>query len=228
MLKNFLPKIDPHSLCDLIGLCTVRMKDNKPYCGVKQLDWSQHEIPLDEIVLMDTYKDKPIKRTYSSGCVFISDDLCKVFLLTVSKKDNIQHQFTGWSPLETDLQDVYINDQGTIKLHIEKIEDNAILRTYKRTGVEVISLYNDIPLVDRALIENKDDDGQYFWRLVLLMHFVVKEYQGIPAYTWEEYTVGSHRYNIQELHTQKNLAPNVIIITHKAIDIIRNHQERRN
>lgn len=224
MQKNFLPKIDPHSLCDSMRLCTVRMKNDQSYCWVKQLDWCQYEIPLDEIVLEDKYKDKQIKRTYSSGCVFISDDHQRVFLLTVSNKDTIQHQFTWWSPKEKDLQDVYINHQGSIKLHIEKIEDNAILRTYKRTGVEVISLYNTVPLVDRVLLENKDDNGEHFRRLVLLMHFVVKEYHGVLTHTGAEYTIDSHRYDIQKLDTQTNLAANVIVIVQKAIDILREHQ----
>lgn len=224
MIKNFLPKIDPTKLCNAMDLCTIRKKENKDYCGVKKLDGSQYEIPLEEVVWADSYEGKPIVRTYSSGCVFINEDLNKVFLVTVSKKSNIQHQFTGWSPIEENLQDIYIEDKWIIKLRIDKIEDNAILRTWRRTWVEATELYNDIPLVDRALMENQDDDGLIFWRLVLLMHFVVKKYHGVLNYIPVEQVIDWKRYPIDTLDQQTHLAPNVSLIVHKALEVIQDHK----
>lgn len=220
--KNFLPKILPHTLCEVMGLCTVRMKNNKPFCGVKRLDGSQYEIPLEDVANQDSYDNKKIVRSYSSGCVFIDTHENTVYLLCTKKKENIQYQFTWWSPSETDLQDVYINDNWTVKLRLDKIHDNAILRTVKRTWAEVIECYNNSPLVDRALIENKDDEGIVFRRLVLLMHFVVKDYKWEVWYTQEEYVVWWKWFNITTLAQESNLAPNAVIITLKAIEIINN------
>jgi hypothetical protein len=152
--------------------------------------------------------------------VFIEDN--KTYLVATERKWNIQHQYTWWSPSETDLQDVYINDNWIIKLRLDKIYDNAILRTFRRTWTEVIDCYNESPLVDRALIENKDDEGSVFRRLVLLMHFVVKNYKWEVWHTQEEYVVWWKWFDISTLEQEANLAPNAIIITLKAIEIINN------
>lgn len=220
--KNFLPKIQPNTLCEIMGLCTVRMKDDKPFCGVKRLNGSQYEIPLEDVANQDNYENQKIIRSYSSGCVFINNERNEVYLLCTKKKENIQYQFTWWSPSETDLQGVYINDNRIVKLRLDKIYDNAILRTFKRTWAEVIECYNNSPLVDRALIENKDDEGTIFRRLVLLMHFVVKEYTWEVWYTQQEYVVWWKWFDISTLQEEANLAPNAIIITLKAKEIINN------
>ncbi|HMY80519.1 MAG TPA: hypothetical protein PLW93_00020 [Candidatus Absconditabacterales bacterium] len=218
--KNYLPKINPHQLCEAMNLCTVRMRDDQPRCGVKKIDGTQYEIPLLDVANADTYENLPIRRTYASGCVFLDADRTHVWLLTTKRKDNIQHQFTGGAPKEPELQDVYRNDEGTIKLTIDTIYDNAILRTYKKTGAEVTDTYNDSPLVDRALIENQDDEtGEHFWRLVLLMHFVVKSYTGELGRKPEEYVVGGQRYEIATLSQQSHLAPNAVVITNKALEL---------
>lgn len=197
-------------------------KDDKPFCGVKRLNGSQYEIPLEDVANQDTYENQKIIRSYSSGCVFINIEENKVYLLCTKKKDNIQYQYTWWSPMEKDLQDVYINDNWIVKLRLDKIYDNAILRTFKRTWAEVIECYNNSPLVDRALIENKDDEGTIFRRLVLLMHFVVKEYTWEVWYTQQEYVVWWKWFDISTLQQEANLAPNAIIITLKAKEIINN------
>lgn len=66
---------------------------------------------------------------------------------------------------------------GQIQFHLGKIEENAIIRTKSRTGVDVISYWNDLPLVDWALMENTDENGTVYWRLVCLLHYIVKSYK---------------------------------------------------
>jgi hypothetical protein len=42
------------------------MKDDKPFCGVKRLDGSQYEIPLEDVANENIYEEKVIVRSYAS------------------------------------------------------------------------------------------------------------------------------------------------------------------
>lgn len=80
---------------------------------------------------------------------------------------------------------------------------------------------NEIPLVDWILMENRDENGADFWKLVCLMHFVVKEYEGILGYkNGVEYTVGGDWYSIDALPTTPNVAPNAYIVAKKAQELV--------
>lgn len=108
-----------------------------------------------------------------------------------------------------------------MKVHLEKVEDNALIRTNKRTGVIVTDTYNTIPLVDWALMENEDETGNTYWNLVCLMHFVVKTYEGqLGANVGTEDVIGADWYSIDDLLDIPFVAPNAYIVTKKAQEII--------
>ena len=118
-------------------------------------------------------------------------------------------------------KEVFYLVDGTMKIHLEKVEDNAIIRTYNRTGVKVTDVWNEIPLVDCVLMENRDETGADFWKLVCLMHFVVKEYEWILGHKdGVEYVTGGNWYEIDNLPNTKNVAPNAYIVASKAREII--------
>ncbi len=201
--SSVIPKVNPLDLCEAWKLCSVREKNNEYLVAVKRMDGSISEIPLKDVVDADKYEGFPIVRTYSSGHVFLDEDCDKVFLVTVEKNGKTQHQFTWGSPTEKEFSDIIYKDKkdkdGKIKVNITKVEDNALQRTLNRTWVEVIEPYNDQPLVDWVLMEQKDDSGETFWRMVLLMHF----------------------YVINELPNIPHIAANAHIVTEKARDLIR-------
>lgn len=222
--SSAIPKVNPSDLCEAWKLCSVREKNNEYLVAVKRRDGTISEIPLKEVVDADTYEDSPIVRTYSSGHVFLAKDCDEVFLVTVDKNGKIQHQFTWGSPSEKEFSDIIYKDKndknGKIKVNITKVEDNAIQRTLNRTWVEVIEPYNDQPLVDRVLMEQEDESGKTFWRMVLLMHFVVKSYTWELGYTGAEHTVGGKWYAIDELPTIPHIAANAHIVTQKARELV--------
>jgi hypothetical protein len=118
-------------------------------------------------------------------------------------------------------KEVFYMVDGVIKVQLDKVEENAEIRTYNRTGAKVIDAWNEIPLVDWVLMENRDETGT--WKLVCLMHFVVKSYEGILSYQdGIEYVVGGDWYQIDNLQNTKNVAPNVYIVANKAREFIRN------
>ena len=225
-MHNYLPKIDPSTLCSALSLCSVRMSWDVVMVAVKAADQSITEIPLNDIANSDTYQWLPIVRTYSSGHVFIDPSQTQVYLISVHKYEKTQHQFTGWPPLEPGLQDVVVMDGDTIKFNIMKIEDNAVLRTYTRTGVEVTESYNEIPTVDWILSYIDDTKtGEKYWRLILLMHFVVKSYTGKLVednlhHEVDRTTIIQKKWRDIEDLTDPLIAPNCPIVTHKALEIL--------
>ena len=221
LLTASIPKLDPKQLCDAWKLCSVREKNWEYMVWVKYLDWSQAQISLRDIVDADKYLWLQIIRTYSSWHVFLNEDCNKVYLLTTEKNWIQQAQFTGWSPLEEIYSEiVYNSSEWKTKVDIYKVEDNAIQRTLIRTWVEVTDVYNEMPLVDRVLIERIDDIGEKYWRLVLLMHRVVKDYIGTLWYLRKEQVIDGKRYPIDDLPNLPNIAANAYIVSNKARGII--------
>lgn len=174
MQNSYIPQIQPENLCEALKLCSVRKHDEEYFVGKKDQSGNITEIPFSDIANSNTYEGKPLIRTYSSGHVFLDETREKVWLITTEKDGKIQHQFTGGSPMEDINKEVFYTVDGTIKVHLDKVEDNAIIRTLNRTGAKVTEPWNEIPLVDWVLMEGRDENGADFWKLVCLMHYVVK------------------------------------------------------
>ncbi len=223
-MQDILPKIDPKQLCEVLQLCSLRRQNDINMLVIKKLDKTSYETPLSEIANENIYMWDKIIITYSSWHVFISDDMRQVFLVTVSKNGNTQIHFTWWSPLEEKWKDIIVNDNDIIKLNIMKIEDNATLRTYNRTWVEVIESYNEIPTVDRMMQEKIDNDWNKFWSLVLLMSFVVKFYKWNLWYKFAENVIDGKRYDIDKLSQNPLIASNISIVTARALQIINQYK----
>lgn len=149
MTENYFPKLDPDELCEAIKLCGVRGEN----VAIKRLDGSTFEIPFERIANADAYDGFPMVRTYASGHVFIDETKTKVFLVSTERDGKVQHQFTGGSPMEEINRDVIFRVDGKFKFHLDKVEDNAVLRTLNRTGARVVESYNEIPLVDWVCME---------------------------------------------------------------------------
>ncbi len=222
-MQDYMPMVDPKQLCSALQLCSVRQRDNRYYVAIKKLDGSLGEISFDEVANATTYEWAPLVRTYSSGHGFFSDDFSQIYLVTTQKKWKEQVQFTGWSPLEDANKDVVIADGWEIKFHLGKIKENALIRAKKRVWVDIIDHRNDLPLVDRALMENKDEEGNTYRRLVCLLHYIVKTYEGVltPQIGVEE-VIWWQRYAVSDILERKipNLAPNADIIVKKALEIV--------
>lgn len=181
------------------------------------------EISFDEIANADEYEGSPIVRVYSSGHVFFNDDRTKVFMVTVEKKGQRQVQFTWGSPLEDANKEVVYNIGREIKFHLGKVEENAIIRTKHRTGATVLSHYNTTPLVDRALLENTDEGGNRYRRLVCLLHYIVKSYDGkLKAQTWVEEVIDGQWYDVDDILSWRiqHIAPNAKLIVMKWFEIM--------
>lgn len=190
--------------------------------AIKYVDWTVSEIPLKDIVDTDTYQWFPISRTYASGCVFLDQNLEKVFLVTTEKDEKIVHQFTWWSPLEQDFSNVIFKQDNHIRVDLYKIEDNAVHRTKTRTWADPIEFYNERPLVDRVLQEKVDEHNKKYRRLVLLLHFVVKKYEWELWFVkWAEWVIDGKRYNISELPTTQDIAANAYLVATKAVELVK-------
>lgn len=232
---NTIPKVNPDQLCKAWNLCSVREKNTISMIAIKYLDGKTIEIPLSEIINIDSYKWLTIERTYSSGHVFLDKDLRKVYLISVEKRGHIQYQFTWGAPREQIFSEIIYTEKSdsgvdknknTLKVNITKVEDNALERTLLRTWVKVTESYNTMPLVDRVLLENEREDKDWntykFWRLVLLMHFVVKKYEWtLKPQNWVENVVGWGRYEIDTLSTTDNVAANAYIVSKKAQETVK-------
>lgn len=157
MQTSYIPNIQPENLCEELKLCSVRKHDDKYFVGKKNRYGNLTEVPFSDIVNCDTYEGSPLIRTYSSGHVFLDESHQKVWLLTTEKDGKIQHQFTGGSPMEEMNKEVFYMIDGVMKMHLERVEDNADIRTYNRTGVKVTEVWNEMPIVDWALLENQDE-----------------------------------------------------------------------
>ena len=219
MKQSYIPKATVWEFCEWLNLCSVRNRDWIIKVWVKNLVWEIREETLSTIINEETYNWTKIVRVYSSWHVFISDDRKKVFLVTIEKNWKIQHQFTWWSPLEEANFDVIFKKEGKYKFDIKKVRKNAIIRTKNRTWVDVLEEYNKKPIVDWVFIEN-EEDGEIYYKLVCLMHFIVKEYEGILLNTWIENTIDWRWYNIDDLQNIRNVAPNAYIVSKKAVELL--------
>ncbi len=220
MEKSYLPKAPEWEFCEWINFCTVRKTDEwMSKAWFKDLTWNISEIMLEKVINKETYNWKEVVRVYSSGHVFIDNTKKEVFLVTTDKNWKVQHQFTWWSPLEDENKEVIIQESWAFKFDLEKVRANARIRTKNRTWVTIIEEYNEKPLVDWALIENKED-GEVYYKLVCLMHFIVKKYEWILSATWDENTIAWNWYVIDDLPDTKNIAPNAYIVSKKALEIL--------
>jgi len=116
-------------------------------------------------------------------------------------------------------KDIIFKKDGIYKFNIKKVRENAKIRTKNRTWVEVIEEYNKKPIVDWVLIEN-EENWETFYKLVCLMHFIVKKYIWNLSYTWKEYTTWWKWYNINELINTSNVAPNAYVVSKKAVEMM--------
>ncbi len=220
MQKSYIPKASQEEFCDWINLCSVRKwKDWISKIWIKDLSWNIKEDILENIINSDTYNWKDIVRVYSSWHVFLSENKENVFLVTTEKNWKIQHQFTWWSPLEEENKEVIYQKDWVYKFDIEKVRINAKIRTKNRTWVDVLEDYNENPLVDWALMEN-EENWIIYYKLVCLMHFVVKKYEWILSFSWEEYTIWWKWYKIDDLPNIQLVAPNAYIVSKEALKII--------
>lgn len=156
-----------------------------------------------------------MERTYASGHVFLSPDRLGVYLITTEKQGIRQHQFTGGSPLEDELKSVFSIRDDIVMADLSLAEQNACRRTTNRTSTTSIISISHVPLVDWVLLERQES-----WRLVCLMHFVVKSYEGtLSPQVGVEDTVGGGWHLISQLESSQDIAPNVSIITEKALEM---------
>lgn len=224
-MQNYMEKISPEEMCSALQLCSVRKRDNQYLVAVKKIDGTIYEIPLEDMAQADEYEWLPIVRTYSSWHGFFSPDLSNIFLVTTQKDEKKpQVQFTGGSPLEENNQQVTArNAQWEIVFNLAKIEENALIRTKNRVGVDVLENMFELPLVDWVLMENKTEEEHYY-RLVALFHYVVKSYNGVlTPIIGSEWVIWWQRYNVDDVLTRKIewLAPNADVIVKKALEMIK-------
>lgn len=220
MQTSYIPKATTKEFCDWLSLCSVR-KTNEwiQKIWIKLLSGEIKEEILENILNLETYNGKKIIRIYASGHVFLSEDKKKVYLVKTEKEWKIQHQFTGWSPLEQENKEVIFKENDVYKFDIEKVRNNARIRTKNRTWVKIIEEYNEKPLVDWALMEN-EEAWEIYYKIVCLMHFIVKKYDWIINPTWQEYAVSWAWFDIEDLLKTPNVAPNAYIVSKKSVEII--------
>jgi len=211
-----LPKIDPNHLCDVLQLCSLR-KDEKSnqYIAIKWEDWTIVDHFAKDIVTLDEYQWVEIRRIYSSGHVFLSEDFTKIYLIETTKRGISQRQFTWWSPKEDSMKHAIHKNWEEVKFDLQMVELNAETRTEKRTSVKVIDVHNEIPTIDRALIRNHNENTWEKWRnLVCLMHYHVKEYTwALIPQVWVEYVTDWRWFTFDELQKMSTVAPNVWLVT---------------
>lgn len=210
-----LPKIDPNHLCDVLQLCSLRKDNNdNQFIAIKKSDWTVIDCLAKDIIYLDEFEWVKIHRIYSSWHVFLSDDCSKIYLIETTKRATSQWQFTWWSPKEESMKDAICKKGGDIKFDLQMVELNAETRTKKRTWVDVVDVYNELPTIDRALIWNHDKDTWKKWRnLVCLMHYHVKAYKGkLTPKIWVEYVTNWKWFELSELESMSNIAPNVWLV----------------
>lgn len=225
-INSYIPQAPEHEFCEGMKLCAVRQtKEGQAKVAVKTLSGQVEEKILSEVINADHYQGKEIVREYSSGHVFLrdgKDEEKEVYLVTVEKDQDgtVQHQFTGGSPREEENKKVISKQGGVYRFDLDKVRDNARIRTKNRTGVEVIEEYNQMPLVDWVLME-KEKDGQIYYRLLCLMHFMVKKYNGVLGCEHvDKEVLGGQWYQIGSLPNTKDVAPNAYIVSREAVDLL--------
>lgn len=220
MQNSYIPKASIWEYCEGLNLCSVRKDESWVVkLWVKDLSWNISEQVLETIINSDTYNWKTIVRVYSSGHIFLDEKREKVFLVTTQKNWKTQHQFTWWSPLEDENKEVIFQEKWVYKFDISKVRNNARIRTKNRTWVDVVEEYNQKPLVDWALMEN-EENWEVYYKLVCLMHFIVKKYDWTLSFTWNEDTIWCKWYDIDKLPDTKNIAPNAYVVSKRASDML--------
>lgn len=208
-----MPKIDNlDHLCDVLQLCSIRKnQQDETLVVIKPLDWVAYELLANDIIWLDSYMWKPIKRVYSSGHVFLDALWEQVFLVEVEKSGVHHFQFTWWSPKEKENERAYYMVDRVLKFDLWVMQSNAYMRTKNRTSVEVKSVNNLAPCVDRVLIEKYDEEtNKWYWNLVCLIHFLVKEYDGeLQSQIWTESVIWWEWIPIDQLDNRDDIAPNV-------------------
>lgn len=216
MDSESFPKISSTSkLCNALQLCCIRKNwDDQNLIAIRHLDWSTEEQLADDIIALDEFEWKSIRRVYSSWHVFLNETWDEVYLIEVEKNGVHHFQFTGWSPKEEIYKQAYYMDDWKLKLDLWVVEANAKFRTKSRTWVEVIDVRNEIPTIDWVLIEKQDPSWERYWSLVCLMHYLVKEYKWkLSPQVWVESVVAWDRISLSTLTIGDGIAPNVDIIT---------------
>lgn len=221
-MKSYIPKIWAAEWCESFKLCTVRKNtDWDDVLSIKTASWEKSTEKLSNIINEETYQWLPIRRTYASWHVFLSDDCKEVFLVTIKKARRKQVQFTWWWPEEEELQDVVEKQWSVYRFDVNTVRKNARLRAKIRVWVDITDEYNTYPLVDRVLMEKYDEDTWERYRnLVCLMHFVVKDYTGTLWATGNEHSVDSGRYALDKLDSSEFIAPNIHLVTMKAVELL--------
>lgn len=222
-MQSYMPKIDPKDLCSALQLCSVRQYGNEYFVAVKRLDGCLTEISFDEIADVDEYEAKPIRRIYSSWHVLFNEDRTQIFLTTIEKNGNKQTQFPGGSPREDENKNVVYNVGREIKFYLNKVEENAMIRTKNRTGLKVVDHYNTTPMVDRVLMESLDADGNPYWKLVCLLHYIVKNSTGkVKAQKGKEDIVDGQWVDIDNILSGSvpYIAPNAKLIVMKSFEMM--------
>lgn len=217
--ESYIPKWTEDDFCSGMNLCSVRKSESwETKIWMKDLSWDIKEGLLKDIINLDEYKGKKIVRVYSSGHWFLNEDRTKVYLVTTEKNWKRQIQFTWWSPLEEENKDVIKKVDWVYMFDIHKMIRNARIRAENRVWVKVISEYNGKPIVDWVLMENIDENTwEIFYKLVCLTHFVVKQYTWELKATGKEHVIEGNWYNIADLPSVPNVAPNVSVVLKSAI-----------
>lgn len=224
MQKSYIPKASGQDFCKWINLCTVRKNsDWISKVWLKDLNWKLSEDFLEKVINSDTYNWKNILRIYSSWNIFLDKKREKVYLVKTDKDWKVQYQFTWWSPKEEENKNVIFKENWAYKFDLEKMRINARIRAKNRLWVDILENYNDNPIVDWALLENKED-WEIFYRLVCLLHFVTKKFDWVLNPTWEENAVEWDWFEIKELQNLENIAPNVEIVVNEALKILGNNE----
>jgi hypothetical protein len=219
-MKSYVPCLNPENLCEALQLCSVRKKGSDYLVGKKDENGHFTEIPFSDVVNTEMYEGKTIVRTYSSGHVFLDATREKVWLVTTEKDSKIQHQFTGGSPTEDINKEVFYTVDSTVKIHLDRVEDNAMIRTLNRTGARVTEVHNEIPLVDWVIMESQDEKWESYWKLICLMHYVVRQYEWALSFkNWVEYVTSGDWYAIDDLPSIPHVAPNIFIVAKKAREL---------
>ncbi len=216
-------QVSPDKLCEELQLCSVRKHNWFYMVAVKLINGETYDIPFEKLVNQTTYENVPIVRTYASWHILFSEDKSKVYLVCVENKNTRQWQFTWWSPLEEQNMDVVKIDNWIVKFHLGKIEENALIRIRNRLDIDVVENYVDMPLVDRVLMEGKDDDAGRYRKLVYLLHFVGKSYAwNIVPQIWVEKVVWWDWVSVSDILENKKemVAPNVWLIVERALTYI--------
>jgi hypothetical protein len=123
MKQSNFPMAPLSEFCEWLDLCSARLDERGNILMWVKKIWGQvSEARLESVINSDSHDGKRLIRTYSSWHIFLSESLDSVYLVTTQKDSNIQHQFTGWSPLEEDVFDVISKVGGIYSFNLIKLD----------------------------------------------------------------------------------------------------------